>query len=182
MCDGTAAMSGQWSDKMIVASSLLGAYGSVQQGSQASAFYNYKANQAIADAAAERGAGAVRAGKVMKAGRFAQGEVTAAYAGSGIDVGSGSSLAVKEQLQRNISEDATAQLLTGERRARSLEVQAAGDRIAAVNARTSGTLGAARSLLTGAATAMDAENSRSKWIKRSQAEAARSRALAAGDE
>lgn len=185
MCTGTGGfgeggMSGTWSDKIIMASSMLSAFGNLQQGKQGANLYGYRADQAIADAAAERGAGAVRAGKVMKAGRFQQGEVTAAYGASGIDVGSGSAIAVKEQLQRNIGEDATAQLLTGERRARSLEAQAAMDRVAGTNSITSGRLAATRSLLTGAGVALDAQNTRNKWIKKTQAEQARTPSVGGG--
>lgn len=167
MCTGTE-FGGAASDKMIMASSLLSAFGNVQEGRQTQQYDDYRARQAEADAAAERGAAVVRARKVRKAGVLAQGETTAAYGGSGIDVNSGSALAVKEQLSRNISEDATAELLTGERRALSLEAQAEADRAAGRNARASGNLGAARSLLTGTAVAMDASSSRDKWQRKAQ--------------
>lgn len=168
MCTGTESFGGSASDKMIMASSLLSAFGNAQQGKQTQGFDNFKAAQAEADAAAERGAGVVRARKIRKAGEFAQGETTAAYGASNIDISSGSALAVHEQLARNISEDATAELLTGERRARSLEAGAVADRAAGQIARASGQLGAARSLLTGAAVAMDASTSRDKWVRKSQ--------------
>lgn len=175
MCDGTgtfgSSTSGTTSEKIITASSLLSAFGSVQQGNQGKAFYDYRANQAVADAAAERGAGEVRAGKIRKAGAIVQGQVRAGYAGSGIDVNSGTALVTSEVLARNISEDATAELLTGERRGRALEAQAAGDRAAGANAKFSGYLGATRSLLSGTAAVMDARTNRDKWLRRGQLDA-----------
>ncbi len=179
MCTGTDSFgggtSGTSSEKIIAASSLLPVFGNLQQGKQGKAFYDYRSDQALADAAAERGAGIVRAGKIRKAGNLAQGEVRAAYGGSGIDVNSGTALVTAEQLQRNISEDATAQLLTGERRARALNAQAAGDRMAGENARSAGYLGATRSLLTGAAAALNARQETDKWQRMRTAEFKRTR-------
>lgn len=179
MCDGTgtfgSSTSGTTSEKIITASSLLSAFGSVQQGKQGKAFYDYRANQAVADAAAERGAGEVRAGKVRKAGAIVQGQVRAGYAGSGIDVNSGTALVTSEVVARNVSEDATAELLTGERRARSLEAQAVGDRAAGANAASAGYLGATRSLLAGTAAVMDSRTNSDRWLRLRTAELKRTK-------
>lgn len=141
MCDpGTA---------MIVGSTALQATGALAQGQQMKSYNNYRADQANADADYERGMGVVRAGKVRKAGRYQQGAVTAGYAGAGVDVNSGTPAAVGERLQRDISEDAVTQLLTGQRRGAQLDAQAAGDRAAGKNAVTNSLLSATSSVFSG---------------------------------
>lgn len=173
MCDASSfgsAGGGGMSSWFGMASSLVSAFGNLSEGAQGQKFYNYKADQAIADAAYERGAATVRAGKIRKAGMIQQSQVKAAYAGSGIDVTQGTPLVSAETLQRNISEDATAQLLTGERKAKVLESEAAGYRAAGENAKSGGIISAGRSILSGAAAGMDAETKKDKWIRKSASE------------
>lgn len=165
---GSSGTSGTWSDKIIAASSVLSTVANLREGKQAADLYGFRANQAEADAAAERGAAAVRASKIRKAGVQAQSEVKAGYGGSGIDVNSGTPLAVGEKLERNIGEDAIAQLLTGERKAAQLKQQAVLDRSSAAGAITSSRLAATRSLLGGVAASMDSSTKRDKWIRAQQ--------------
>lgn len=165
---GSSGISGTWSDKIIAASSVLGAVGNLREGKQGANLLGYRANQAEADAAAERGAAAVRATKIRKAGVQAQAEVRAGYGGSGIDVNSGTPLAVGEKLERNIGEDAIAQLLTGERKAAQLQQQAGLDRVSATNTIASSRFAAAKSLLGGVAASMDSTTKRDKWIRAQQ--------------
>lgn len=165
MCDASGI-----TNKMIMASAAVSAIGNLMEGRQAKTYYNYKGDQAVADAAYERGAAEVRASKIRKAGVLQQAEVKAGYAGAGIDVGMGTPLTTAETLQRNISEDATSQLLTGQRRARVLEADAQGYRAAGARAQTSGYLAAGRSLLSGVTASMDAQTKRDKWIRRNATE------------
>lgn len=171
MCDssGFVAESGGFGGlggKIAMASSLVSAIGNIAEGRQAKSFYNYRADQAIADAAYERGMAAVRAGKIRKAGALKQAEVRAGYAGSGIDVNTGTPLVTAERLQRDISEDALAELYTGERRGRVLEAEAQGYRAAGSRAVSGSYLSAGRSMLTGAAAAMDSQTKADKWIRK----------------
>ena len=166
--DSTGFGLGTMGAKLSLASGLLSAIGNIAEGKQGKKFYNYRADQAIADAAYERGAAQVRAGKLRKAGARQQSEVRAGYAGSGIDVNTGTPLVTAERLQRDISEDAMAELYTGERRARVLEAEAQGYRAAGANAQSAGIMGAGRSILSGAAAAMDAQAKQDKWIRKQQ--------------
>lgn len=165
MCDASG-----FTDKLIMASSAVSSIGNLIEGRQAKSYYNYKADQAEADAAYERGAAEVRASKIRKAGVLQQAEVKAGYAGAGIDVGSGTPLTTAEAVQRNISEDATNTLYTGQRRANVLEAEAGGYRAAGTRAQTSSYLAAGRSLLTGTAASMDAATKRDKWIRKTNQE------------
>lgn len=175
MCTGAEGMVAANADKIILASTAISALGNLQEGKQAQRFYNYKADQASADAEYERQMGEVRAGKVRKAGAVVQSEVRAGYAGSGVDVNTGTPVAVAQKLERNIGEDAIAQLLTGQRRGQVLEQQASLDRMAGANAKTGGVLAASRSLLGGAAVSMNASTARDKWIRMAQQDFARTK-------
>lgn len=170
MCDGAGQFLAGNADKVILASTAVSGVANLLQGGQQRRYYNYQADQSSADAEAERQLGVVRGEKVRKAGRLQQSEVTAGFGGSGIDVGSGSAIAVRGALQRNIEEDALTQLLTGQRRGRVLDATAQGQRSAGENAMSGGYMSAARSLLTGTAASMDAANNRSKWIRKQQQE------------
>lgn len=170
MCDPVTAI--------MIGSTAISTVGAIQQGQQQKAYNNFQADQANADAAAERGMGEVRAGKIRKAGIVAQGEATAGYAGAGIDTTVGSPLAVKEKLGRNVEEDALTELLTGQRRGRALDVNAQGYRAAGRNAETSSMFSAGASLLGGAAAYMNAGTARDRWIRYTNAE--NQRALRAG--
>lgn len=154
--------------KVITVSTAVSAVGNLVEGKQAKAYYNYKGDQAEADANYEIGAAAVRASRVRKAGTYQQGEVAAGYAASGIDVTQGTPMTTREALDRNISLDATMQLLTGQRRAAILRAEAQGDRIAGDRALAGGMLSASRSILSGVSTYMNAQNARDKWIRRTQ--------------
>jgi hypothetical protein len=155
-------------EMLIGSSAALGAYGNVQQGKQAKKYYNYQADQAMADAEAERQMGEARAGRVRKAGVLAQSQVRAGYGASGVDVNTGTPVAVATQLQRDISSDALTELLTGQRRAASLQATAAGQRQAGANAQQAGYNRAAGSLLSGAAGIAQAREAKDRWNRRSE--------------
>lgn len=170
MCDPATAM--------MIGSTALSVTGAITQGDQQKKFYNHQADQATADAEAERQMGEVRAGKIRKAGALVQSEVTAGYAGSGIDINSGTPVAVGQKVERNIEEDARTELLTGQKRGRALEATAAGHRAAGKNAQTNAMFAAGSSILGGTANYMDYSNNRDRWIRRQNTEDRRS--LAAG--
>lgn len=121
----------------------------LQQGKQASAMANYEAKQAEANAAAERGAAAVRADKIRKMGRMQRSSARAALAASGANVGEGTALVIDQQIGRDAEEDALTEIMTGGRRADALNTQAELSRISGSNARSASYLGAAGSVLAG---------------------------------
>ena len=73
------------------------------------------------DARAERAYGQAKAGRVRAAGEQELGTARAAAAGAGVKVGSGSVMAAEGQIVRNVEQDAMSAILTGDRRADSLD-------------------------------------------------------------
>lgn len=125
-----------------------------------------RANQKMLDQQAEneRDAAIAQAEKIRIAAKRHAGSAEAAYAASGIDVGSGSAVRVNEQIYRDSESDAYMTILTGNRRATSASnegniVRAQGDK-----AMVAGVMSASGSLLSGygKATAWGATNTGKK--------------------
>ena len=135
---------------------------SLSQASQKQDYYDYQAEQARADAQAEREAADVRAEKIRKLGTKQQSEAKAALAGAGVEVGAGTPVRIAQQIQKNAEEDARQELLYGERQAKRLEASADGYLIAGDNAMDAGMLRAGGSLLEGW--------QKSNWVKSSLAD------------
>ena len=102
----------------------------------------FQADQAQADAAAERGAATVKADKVRKQGRQQQSEARAALAAAGVEVGAGTPVKIGATIGRNAEEDALNEILYGDRTAAKLEQQAAMDRQYAQDTLTAGSASA----------------------------------------
>jgi len=163
MCTGSESMVGGNAGYASMAGAALNmiggamnAGGALKSGNQQEVFANYKADQAMADAEAERQMGEVRAGKIRKAGKLQVSEARAAGGASGVDVNSGSMVDVGETIQRNVSTDALTELLTGVRRANTLTATAQGYRAQGALAQDAAKATATRSLLSGAANAATA--------------------------
>jgi len=122
---------------------------SLSQASQKQDYYDYQAEQARADAQAEREAADVRAEKIRKLGTKQQSEAKAALAGAGVEVGAGTPVRIAQQIQKNAEEDAQNESLYGQRKGQRLEADAQGYKIAGDNAMDAGMLRAGGSLLTG---------------------------------
>lgn len=122
----------------------------ISQGDQQAQQYEWQARQAAADAQAEREMGEVRADKVRKAGRRQQSEARAALAASGVETGSGTPIKIDQEIVRNAEADAQQELLSGNYRGQRMSAEAAGLSISGSNARTSGYMRAAGSLLNNA--------------------------------
>lgn len=88
---------------------------------QAQDALRFQAEQARADAQAEREAGEVAATHTRRSGQKVQSEATAALAASGVEVGAGTPLLVEEQIARTAEEDALNQILYGVRRGSRLD-------------------------------------------------------------
>lgn len=117
-----------------------------------------EARNRIIDALAAADVAFVSAGKTRRAGTEVRSAARAAYSAAGVDVNTGTPLDVQADITRRAEEDALNQILLGERQrtrleadAAALSAESASLREAGDNARTSGYLGAAGSLLRGGA-------------------------------
>lgn len=144
MCTGVEILVG--------ASALLGAGTAYYQGQQQKAYANYQSAQAEADAKAAQGAAQVEAERIRKAGKQQRSEAIASLAASGVDVNSGTSLKIDQQIAQDSGEDAVLALTNGSNQAARLNAQAEGYRISGSQASTAGYLNAANTLLIGGTT------------------------------
>ncbi|WP_088158812.1 hypothetical protein [Achromobacter xylosoxidans] len=135
----------------LAGSSVLGAIGSIQQGNQQAQLASAQAQQMENQAAGERDAALASAERIRRAGRRAQGEAEAAYAASGVSVGTGTPVRVNEQIGLDAETDAYMAILEGDRRGRTLDYEARATRQAGRNARKSGYVSGAGSVLSAAA-------------------------------
>lgn len=165
MCAGVDFGSLFTGQNMVLASGALKAVGSIVEGNQGGKHLEYQAAQSLADADVERQIGALRAGKVRKAGGVVSAEAMAAQGASGSSVNSGSALAVREYIDRGAESDALMAILEGHGRARSLEATAAGYRAQGSRAIAAGYAGAGGSILSAAAKAKDLKDRNKKWIR-----------------
>ena len=131
----------------LAGSSVLGAIGSMGQGSQQADLANAQAQQLENQAAAERDSAVASAERIRRAGRRQQAETEAAYAASGVSVGTGTPVRVNDQIGLDVETDAYTAILDGERRGRTLDYEARAARQAAKNAQSSGAGGALTSIL-----------------------------------
>lgn len=131
----------------LAGSSVLGAIGSVQQGQDQAATAREQAQQLENQAAGERDAALASAERIRRAGRRAQSEAEAAYAASGVSVGTGTPVRINEQIGLDSETDAYMAILEGDRRGRTLDYEARAARQAAKNAQTSGGSSAFSSIL-----------------------------------
>ncbi len=136
---------------LTVGTTLLGAYSQVQAGKQDQAWANYQAAQGEADARAERSGAQVEAERIRKLGKKQVAEAEATFAGSGVDINSGTSLDINRDITAGAEEDASLAILGGNDRAARMDQQAAADRMGGASARRAGNINAATTLLQGAA-------------------------------
>lgn len=132
-----------------VASTAMSVLGSVQQGRQQNDYAQYQADQTRADAVAAQGAAEVQADKVRKAMRMQQSQARASLAASGVDVNSGTSNTINEDIANRGEQDALTALLDGTNQGKRLNSQATGYEISGKNAESAGYSKATGSLLSG---------------------------------
>jgi hypothetical protein len=149
----------QYAGAINLASTAFNVFGSLYRGNQEGELADYEAAKAGEQARVEREVGTVRAARTRKIGERQAGTVRAGYAGSGVDVSSGSAAVVAGELSSRIELDALTEILTGARRGRALEISADEKRRAAANARMGGLWNAGSSLLGGFAR----QSQISKW-------------------
>ncbi|MBP8297551.1 MAG: hypothetical protein KAX84_15675 [Burkholderiales bacterium] len=137
---------------LMAVSAAAGAVSSIQQGRSQAAWADYQAEQAQADANAERGAAEVQAEKIRKMARIQAGEARAQLAGSGVDVGEGTALNINADIYGRAEEDAVMTIFGGSDRARRGEAEAAGLKMKGAQAQQAGYLNATSSILSAAST------------------------------
>ena len=133
-----------------------------QEGRERQELGNFQAQQAEADAVAEREAGEVRAGKIRKAAKSQQSEAKAALAAGGVEVTAGTPVRISQTIRQNAEEDALNEILYGDRKADRLEQDAALARQGGARARAgaSSAAGSARMSAFGSAFSGGAEVAR----------------------
>jgi hypothetical protein len=134
---------------MMALSTGVSVVGQLQQGQAAKAAANAEARNAENLAAQTRDAAMQEAARIRKAGDRTRGAARAQLAASGIDVNSGTAVTIEDDIGTNSELDAYNTLLTGDRKATSLQDSAAISRARGKNAVTSSMLGSVSTGLQG---------------------------------
>ena len=98
---------------VMLASTAISTCSAIKQGQAARAAGTYQAAQAKADADAVEGAARVQAAKIREASKRQQAAVTAAAAGSGVDINSASVLDINREVATDYESDALATIYSG---------------------------------------------------------------------
>lgn len=138
-------------EMFMIGSTVFSAVQSLDKGEQEEDFHNFQAEQATADAGAEREAGEVRASRVRRAGKGTKSEAVSALAASGVEVSAGTPIKIQTQITRNAEEDALNEILFGDRKGRRLDQQSDVERAAGERSSNAGYMGAFGSVLSGGA-------------------------------
>lgn len=138
---------------IMAAGLVVSAYMAYDAGQTQKEFAEYEAKQAEADARTEAGVAEVEAARIRKAAAFARAEAAAGAAVSGINVGSGTSLAINRDITERAEEDAFLTIAGGADRAARGRADASLSRARGRAAARAGQLGAASQGLKAAGTA-----------------------------
>ena len=142
MCGAMAVMSAA-----AVASAVASGYSQYQQGQSQKKWGDYQANQAQADANAERSLAEVEAGRIREAARKQRGGAKAALAASGIDVNEGISSKIDKEIVAGGEHDAMLAIFGGVDAQKRGYAQASALRSQGRQAATAGRIGLGTSLL-----------------------------------
>jgi hypothetical protein len=134
---------------MMALSTGVSVVGQLQQGQAAKAAANAEARNAENLAAQTRDAAMQEAKRIRLAGDRTRGAARAQLAASGIDVNSGTAVTIEDDIGTSSELDAYNTLLTGDRKATSLQDSAAISRARGKNAVTSSMLGSVSTGLQG---------------------------------
>lgn len=137
MCDPITAL---------YAATGVSALGQIMQGQQQNDYYQAQADQAEMDAKAARSDALTQAEKIRRAGRYQVGETNAQLAASGVKLGEGTPLAIEQDINSKVQEDAFSAILSGERAYTSGMNSADSMRTAGKNAVTNSVLSSAASV------------------------------------
>lgn len=159
-------MSGYTAAVAMVAAAAVGAYSAYESGQQQKAlgesqneWNQYQANQAVADANAEKSAAEVHAEKIRKLARIQASEANASLAGSGVEVGEGTAVNINKDIYANAEEDAVMTIFGGVDRSKRGINQAAGYRATGEQAQISGNAAARAGTLNAFSTVLGAAGS-----------------------
>lgn len=133
-----------------VAGSLLNASGQKKAGDASADEAMFRAGQLDTDAANAEDAALAQAQRIRIAGKRTAATARAAYASSGVDVGSGSASDARYDIFANSENDALQQILSGTREASALRKNAGMLRKSAKNSESGGLMGMFGSLISGA--------------------------------
>lgn len=137
---------------VLAASSLaLGVYSTIQAGSDKKDLANDNAEMARRNAAQTQDAAVAQAEKIRKAAAIQKSQANAGLAASGVDLSSGSSVKINEEITKNSEQDAYTTILNGSRGAASSLQQASMFERSGRNAANASFLNAGSSLLSGGA-------------------------------
>lgn len=136
-----------WQALLFMAASGYRALSLAQEGREAKALHDARADMYDLDATAEREAGHLRARKVRDAGEGARSDARGGYAASNIEVDTGTALKVDQEIAALSEQDALTEILYGEKRAQAADRSAAYERAAGVQAKKAGKRNAFGSLL-----------------------------------
>ncbi len=137
------------------------AYGQIQAGNMADKQAQLQAMQSDWLAEQAHSDGLKQAAIIRRAGARQVSESNAAYAGAGVAVGQGSALDLERQTMREVQQDAFQAILSGDRQARGMQLDAVTARTQGSMARTAGRVNAATSLMSSAASGLKASGWRS---------------------
>lgn len=137
------------------------ALGQIQSGRTAKAQAGLQAQALEAQGRQEEQAALETARVIRRAGHKVQSAATAAYAGAGVRVDSGSAQAVQEQIGQDVEHDAFQTILEGKRRALGLGTEASLRRTDGMLAQSAAYVNAAGTVLGGAYKGMVANGWRS---------------------
>lgn len=133
---------------VMMAATAVSAYSSIQQGNQQKEWADYQADQANADAKADRGASEVHAEKIRKMARMQAGEATAGLAAAGVDTGAGTAININKDITARGEEDALTTILNGVDKSRRMNTEAAALRVQGSQAQSAGYMNAASTALS----------------------------------
>lgn len=133
-----------------IGASAVTAFGQIQAGQAAKTRAGLEGQQLDYQGGVERDTGMEHARLIRRQQRTAIGSADAAAAASGVVVGQGSAGEVDRQIYQDTEHDAYQAILAGDRKQRSLQVQAVGGRAAGDMAAANGITAAAGTVLAGA--------------------------------
>lgn len=132
-----------------------------QAGREREATANYQAEQAQADALAERDQGELNASAIRRQGRKQLASANVALAASGLGLESPGAININEDINRSAELDARNAILTGQRRSDNLNASAQALRIGGKQARDAANVNSVTTLLSSASS----YGSSSGWFK-----------------
>jgi hypothetical protein len=127
-----------WQMALSLGTSLIGNY---QEGLAEKGYANAMATEKKAQAGSVTEAAKAVARVIRKAGRHQLGQTKAAMAKAGLDVNASAAEDILAEVDQNVESDALSELLTGQRKARTLNNEAAMSTAQAKNAMTRSWLG-----------------------------------------